>query len=78
LRSASVHRIPSGDTLVVDVTEKVTPLPVASNVPSPILSKVPYVSRLFATNPPANPPPPRMLLLISPRVISTPESETPQ
>lgn len=77
LRLASVHRVPSGDTLVVDVTEKVAPQPAASNVPSPILSKVPYVSRLFATTP-ADHPAPRRLLLITPRVSSTPEAEVSQ
>jgi hypothetical protein len=77
LRSANVHRVPSGDTLVLDVTANVPPLPVASNAPSPILSKVPYVSRLFA-NPPANQPATRMLLLITPRVINTPEAEVPR
>jgi hypothetical protein len=76
LRSANAHRVLSGDTLVLDVTEKLPPLPVASNVPSPILNKVPYVSRLFRVVP-ADQPAPRTLLLITPHVVSTPEEEVP-
>lgn len=72
LRSGSVHRVPSGGTVVLDVTDQ---MPAVAEVKTPVLEKVPYVNRLFrqvSSNRTAL----RTLLLITPRIIAVEEEES--
>lgn len=76
IKQAKVHTIKKGNTLLLNVTDEVTSRMLGAserNAEIPLVSKVPYVSRLFKTKQPVADD--KILLLITPRIIVREEEE---